>query len=84
MSDLGTLGGVNSSASGINAHGQVVGDSDTTSGSRHAFVWENGMLTDLGTLGGSNSFALAINASGTIVGLSSNSTGEFRATLWEK
>ena len=84
MSDLGTLDGANSYASGINARGQVVGDSDTASSGRHAFVWENGTLTDLGTLGGSNSFALAINANGTIVGLSSNSTGEFHATLWKK
>jgi probable HAF family extracellular repeat protein len=50
-SDLGTLGGTNSWASGINDRGAVVGGAhlagDATS---HAFLWNRGTMTDLGTL----------------------------------
>jgi probable HAF family extracellular repeat protein len=37
--DLGTLGGVWSEANGINDGGQIVGASDTASGSEHACLW---------------------------------------------
>ena len=56
MTDLGTLRRLGSSANGINASGQVVGDADTSSGDNHAFLYSNGTMTDLGTLpGGSES-----------------------------
>ncbi|HKI16637.1 MAG TPA: hypothetical protein VKA15_02100 [Isosphaeraceae bacterium] len=48
--DLGTLGGQSSYASGINDTGTIVGTSQTTSGESHAFVFQNGRMTDLGTL----------------------------------
>jgi probable HAF family extracellular repeat protein len=73
VTDLGTLPsgsyGPNSLAWGINAAGQVVGDSGSSNGNQHAFLYSNGAMTDLGTLGGNPySFAFAINASGQIVG----------------
>jgi probable HAF family extracellular repeat protein len=69
MIDLGTLGGSQSSAQGINASGQIVGFSDTSGDqSRHASVYSDGRMTDLGTLGGDRSFAQGINTSGQIVG----------------
>ena len=71
--DLGTLGGTATTPHGINNQGQVVGQSDLSGdGSRHAFLYSNGVMTDLGTLGGVVSSAEAINENGQIVGVSSN------------
>jgi probable HAF family extracellular repeat protein len=39
MRDLGTLGGIGSRATAINASGQVIGESDTADGASHAFSW---------------------------------------------
>ncbi len=52
MTDLGTLGGSDSYAYGINDSGQIVGGSYTSSGDYHAFLYANGAMADLGTLGG--------------------------------
>jgi len=76
MTDLGDLPGSNdfSKAYGINASGQVVGYSYTSSGGGdpHTFLWQNGTMTDLGTLSGSNgySYGQGINSSGQVVGSS--------------
>ncbi len=40
MIDLGTLGGINTVAAGINERSQVVGYSQTKSQRYHAFVWK--------------------------------------------
>jgi probable HAF family extracellular repeat protein len=83
MTDLGTLGGSDSSAQGINDAGQVAGNSFTATGEPHAFITSpDGVgMTDLGTLGGSNSHARGINDAGQVVGDSFTATGEPHAFI---
>lgn len=70
LSDLGTLGGSTSLATGLNDNGQIVGVSTTASGNEHAFLYNAGTMQDLGTLGGTQSLALGINNLGQAVGYS--------------
>jgi len=70
--DLGTLGGSNSIANGINDSGQIVGGSDNGAGQFHAFTYSSGKMSDLGTLRGDRSEAFAINNHGVIVGDAQN------------
>lgn len=81
--DLGTLGGTQSEALGINNLTQVVGWSYVASGVEHAFLWTKpGGMQDLGTLGGSTSRAYGINDNGQVVGSSATATGQIHAFLW--
>lgn len=66
--DLGTLGGTNGMAYGINNHEQIVGTAQTMMGNYHAFMFDAGRMMDLGTLGGSNSWAYGVNDHGWTVG----------------
>ena len=71
MTDIGTLGGTDSVAYGVNPNGRIVGSSYTPTGETHAFLYDGGVITDLGTLmGGSGSEAYAIDAQGRIAGVS--------------
>ncbi len=74
LTDLGTLGGENSSAGAINNRGQVVGWADNADGDRRAFIWDghNGMLDLNDLLEDGSDWTLFeasdINDSGQIVG----------------
>src|SRR3954469_23342798 len=92
MYNLGTLGGTNSYAYGINATGQVTGASDKTGDSKtHAFLWKpstpngtSGTMFNLGSLGGTESNGGAINASGQVSGSSlTNGDAAYHAFLWK-
>jgi probable HAF family extracellular repeat protein len=74
LTNLGTLGGTVSAASGINDSGQVVGYADTSGDAgSDAFLYSGGTMTNLGTLGGTIGQATGINASGQVVGYASTS-----------
>jgi probable HAF family extracellular repeat protein len=84
IQDLGTLGGDDSAAFGVNASGQVVGQASTTAGgSDQAFLWTSGSpMVNLGNLGGTSSSASAINTSGQVVGEVELSDGFTNAFVW--
>ena len=74
LTDLGTLGGDESRAWGINNLGWVVGMAETDRGDKHSFLYTNGVMVDLTTrfpVVGFNSDALSINDAGQIVGFPS-------------
>ena len=72
MIDLGTLGGTSSTATGVNASGQVVGHSALANGSRQPFLFANGVMVNVNTLvpGLSNvdAYRLYLNDAGQIAG----------------
>lgn len=88
IQDLGTLGGSGTFVGGqlplnrsLNSHGLVVGQSRTSAGDQHAFVWD-GTMHALDGLGGALGDAEAINDAGHVVGWSRNHDRQLRATLW--
>jgi probable HAF family extracellular repeat protein len=76
--DLGTLGGNESSAFSVNNRGQVVGVAANTipdpfsfwATQLRAFLWQDGAMQDLGTLGGPEAWALFVNERGQVAGFS--------------
>ena len=85
MTDLGTLGGRDSRAYGINDVGVIVGTSSLPSGTEVAFVYRDGVMSPLGaTLGGPNSAAFDINNTNQVVGFADFSGhGDRRAFLYQ-
>ena len=84
VTDIGTLGGVYSVATGINAAGEVIGYSNYIGGQGtdwRPFFYHQHRLTDLGTLGGTWSYARGINSQGWVVGESTTASGPFHAFL---
>ncbi len=75
ITDLGTLGGRNSTAYGVNDNGDVVGEAWLPGDIVRAFLWRGGTMTNLGTFPGHDrSYALAINNLGTVIGSSQSDT----------
>lgn len=86
ITDLGTLGGLNSSALGVNALGQVVGWTLNGSSQQVAFLYSNGVMTDLNSLLTVSGewiiqSAIAINQSGIILATAVNGLGDYRVVL---
>jgi probable HAF family extracellular repeat protein len=87
--NLGTLPGDDTSwGYGINAKGQVVGQSGVNGVSSHAFFYDGGTMTDLGALGGENipsgsgAVAHAINDQGQITGNVATATNQAHAFIY--
>jgi probable HAF family extracellular repeat protein len=85
MVDLGTLGGLSSTATAINDRGHVAGTSETATGEQHAFLWtpKTGMQ-DLGTLGGPVSFATGLNNRDMVVGGSLGANTPIHSFVWTR
>jgi probable HAF family extracellular repeat protein len=85
ITDLPSLGGINSRANSINNRGWLAGYSNLAANtSRHAALWRDGMLTDLGTLGGPNSATTwSVKAdSGIVAGISQTATPDPLGEAW--
>jgi probable HAF family extracellular repeat protein len=77
--DLASFGGQYTLCWSINSAGQIVGESQTSAGPRHAFSWKDlnhnnhndpGEMVDLGIMiAGGESFARDVNDAGVIVGM---------------
>ena len=83
--DLGTLGGQSSYAADINSDDIVVGWSETTTGTTHAFRWNSGSgMVDLGTLPGddiSRAVSVLGGTTGEILGMSGKN-GRWTPVVW--
>ncbi len=81
--DLGTLGGSESRATGINDYGLVVGESRTAAGVFHPFLWtdEVGMV-DIGLPLAVHARSLALNEAGRVLIETFNSI-VFKGLIWQ-
>ena len=81
--DLGTLGGANSTALDINDQGEIVGWADTESGVQHAFFYQGGLMEDIGASAGpGTSVANSINYVSRVVGTYTEA-GRPHAFVWD-
>jgi probable HAF family extracellular repeat protein len=68
VTELGTLGGLESAANDINRYGHITGWADVANG-RHAFLYRDGVMRDIHfTEPTSQSYGVAINARSEVVG----------------
>jgi len=77
VTDLGTLGGSQSTGLGLSENGLVVGGSYIAGDSKlHPFLWTQGVMQDLGSLAGfgGQAYATGVNSAGTVIGNSGTST----------
>ncbi|HEX8558432.1 MAG TPA: Calx-beta domain-containing protein [Pyrinomonadaceae bacterium] len=86
IQDLGTLGGLRSTAYGVNSSGQIVGYSDVSGGGRRAFLWTpGGPMQDLNALAPTAGWtfleARGVNDRGQIVVTAVNGSEQRRAFL---
>ncbi len=82
--EIGSLGGRDSQAFGINGKNQIVGSSELSNRSRHAFLYNAGKMIDLGALPKAlSSVAYAINEAGTVVGGCDLTPGVERGCIWK-
>src|SRR5687767_8843668 len=66
--DLGTLGGVGSTAAAVNAAGEVAGTSNSSWGEPHGFFWRDGVMTGIHSMGGWGAEAFDLSDDGWVVG----------------
>ena len=90
LRDLGTLGGPNSIAIGINDKRTIVGWSQQSlvGGAfgipdLHAVIWKDGKVTDMGSFGGPISLAFAVNNQDEAVGQSMDAGFASHAFAWQ-
>jgi probable HAF family extracellular repeat protein len=81
ITDLGTLGGVESKAFALNSCGQVAGYATNGSSTKRPFFRPSNSLIDLGVLSG-DGIANSVNNSGYVVGYSPTGTSSDRAFIW--
>ncbi len=81
MKDIGTLGGERTFVVDMNDVGDIVGVSDTATGSSHAFVYDGMSFIDIGTLGVS-SIATRITNNGQICGVYELADGSDRSFIY--
>ena len=84
MIDMGTFGGVSSTAFDIDGHGRVTGTYVTADSVQHAFLWTlAGGKVDLPTLGGPGSLSGNINGRGQMTGGAEDAAGIGHAVIWQ-
>ena len=67
--DVGSLGGLVTTAQHVNDFGEVIGTANTAdNASMHAYLWSKGQMEDLGALGGVSSQGIKVNNRGHAVG----------------
>ncbi len=84
--DVGTLGGPDTVATGLNDSGVIVGASTLADGTVHAFLLAGTIMTDLGTLSSNptgTSRAAGINSSKDVVGNADVNGSGTHAVIWK-